>query len=113
MANFYSNENFPLPAVEALRELGHDVLTTEDAGKDNQAIEDDEVLQFASENQRIVLTLNRKHFIKLHRETQTHRGIVVCTYDPNFQALAQRVHNAIVAESDMSGKLVRVNRPLQ
>jgi hypothetical protein len=28
MAQFYSNENFPLPVVDKLRELGHDVLTT-------------------------------------------------------------------------------------
>lgn len=67
MAKIYSNENFPFPAVEILRELGHDVLTTADAGQDNQAIDDDTVLQFASDNNRIIVTLNRKHFIKLHR----------------------------------------------
>jgi hypothetical protein len=27
-ARLYSNENFPLPVVEALRMRGHDVLTT-------------------------------------------------------------------------------------
>lgn len=32
MARFYSNENFPLPVVERLRALGHDVLTTYEAG---------------------------------------------------------------------------------
>jgi hypothetical protein len=29
-ARLYSNENFPLRAVEALRRLGHDVRTTSD-----------------------------------------------------------------------------------
>lgn len=28
MARLYSNENFPLPVVVALRALGHDVVTT-------------------------------------------------------------------------------------
>jgi hypothetical protein len=28
MARLYANENFPLPVVEVLRYLGHDVLTT-------------------------------------------------------------------------------------
>jgi hypothetical protein len=28
MARLYSNENFPLPVVEELRRLGHEVLTT-------------------------------------------------------------------------------------
>jgi hypothetical protein len=27
VAAFYADENFPIPTVEALRQLGHDVLT--------------------------------------------------------------------------------------
>jgi hypothetical protein len=40
LARLYANENFPLPAVKRLRELGHDVLTTIEAGKANQSIDD-------------------------------------------------------------------------
>ena len=43
MARLYSNENFPFPAVEELRRLGHDVLTVQDAGKANQEIPDDKI----------------------------------------------------------------------
>lgn len=32
MARLYSNENFPLPVVEKLRTLGHDVLTIQETG---------------------------------------------------------------------------------
>ena len=32
MARLYANENFPLPVVEELRHLGHDVLTMQEAG---------------------------------------------------------------------------------
>ncbi len=32
MAHLYGNENFPLPVVEALRRLGHEVLTSHEAG---------------------------------------------------------------------------------
>jgi hypothetical protein len=32
LARLYADENFPQPAVERLRELGHDVLTVQDAG---------------------------------------------------------------------------------
>lgn len=76
-ARLYSNENFPLPAVEALRRLGHDVLTSHDAGKSNAGIPDDEVLRFATENGRAVLTHNRQDFIRLHRESADHAGIIV------------------------------------
>ena len=47
MARLYSNENFPLPVVEELRQLGHDVLTTLEAGYAGQAISDEAVLDFA------------------------------------------------------------------
>ncbi len=33
MARLYTNENFPLPVVETLRKLGHDVLTIQETGK--------------------------------------------------------------------------------
>ena len=111
MATLYSNENFPLPTVEALRNLGHDVLTTQDSGHAGQAIPDDEVLAFATERRRILITFNRKHFIRLHNENTDHAGIIVCTVDADFDALAQRIHAALQENQEMAGKLVRVNRP--
>lgn len=84
MGHLYANENFPLPVVERLRELGHDVLTTTDAGQSDQAASDEEVLAFAILQSRAVLTLNRKHFVRLHRDHDDHRGIVVCTFDADF-----------------------------
>ena len=38
MAHLYANENFPRKVVEFLREMGHDVLTTFEAGNAGQAI---------------------------------------------------------------------------
>ncbi|HEX9872375.1 MAG TPA: DUF5615 family PIN-like protein [Candidatus Tectomicrobia bacterium] len=111
MARLYANENFPLPAVETLRRFGHDVLTTADSGRAGQAIPDAEVLAFAIEALRSVVTLNRRHFIQLHHTTPEHAGIVVCTFDPDFAALALRIHTALEARPQMAGQLVRVNRP--
>ena len=111
MARCYANENFPLPTVEALRHVGHDVLTTADSGRAGQAMPDADVLAFAVAAQRIVLTLNRRHFIRLHQTTPGHAGIVVGTFDPDFVALAQRIHTALEAQPQMAGQLVRVNRP--
>jgi len=47
MARLYANENFPLPAVEELRRLGHDVLTSYESGRAGQAVPDEDVLAFA------------------------------------------------------------------
>ena len=58
MASLYSNENFPKRVVDELRRLGHDELTSYEAGRANQKIPDDQVLQFAISQNRSVLTLN-------------------------------------------------------
>ena len=94
-----------------LRELGHDILTTLDSGKSGQRVTDEGVLGFAIESNRIVITLNRKHFIRLHHERPNHMGIIVCTVDPNSNALAHRIHAALDAQPDMQSQLIRINRP--
>lgn len=111
MARLYSNENFPQPVVLALRERGHDVLSALETGNANQAIPDDEVLAFATRERRAVLTINRKHFIGLHRTQPNHAGIVVCTLDSDFPGQAERIDVALQACADLTGLLLRVNRP--
>lgn len=112
MAHLYSNENFPYPVVEELRRLGHDVLTTQEAGKANQEIPDEAVLMFASREKRAVLTINRKHFIRLHRTIPNHAGIIICTADLDFIGQAQRIHQAISIANSLEDQLIRVNRPM-
>lgn len=111
MALLYADENFPFPVVSELRRLGHDVKTTAEAGKAEQSVPDEEILAFAADLGRAVLTLNRKHFIHLHRARPEHAGIIVCSFDPDFIGQARRIHAAIVSEAQLSDKLLRVNRP--
>lgn len=111
MALIYTNENFPLPVAEELRRLGHDVLTVQDAGNAGRAIPDESVLAYATERQRALVTLNRRHFIRLHQVAPNHSGIVVCTFDPDFQRQAHLIDASLRAEPQLAGKLLRVNRP--
>lgn len=110
IARLYSNENFPLPVVIALRALGHDVLTSFDAGNANDAIPDEEVLNFAAAGGRAVLTHNRQDFIRLHRHRPEHAGIIVCTADADFPALADRIHRQLQNRDSIHGHLIRINR---
>ena len=110
MPRFYSNENFPMPVVEKLRALGHDVLTIQETGKADRALPDKEVLAFATGENRAVLTLNRRHFLRLHREDPNHRGTVVCKFDPDFNGQAERISKAIAGITSLSGQVIRVNR---
>jgi len=98
--------------VEELRRLGHDVLTTLDAGNAGKALPDEAVLASAATEKRILITLNRKHFIRLHSLNSDHYGIIVCTVDPAFTAQAHRIHETLEASVAMKGKLIRINRPV-
>jgi hypothetical protein len=111
MARIYANENFPLPVVEELRRLGHDVLTTFESGRAGQRLADDGVLAFAVGEGRALVTHNRRHFVRLHGEHPGHCGIVVCTVDPDFVGLANRINGAIDQAGQLPGQLLRVNRP--
>ena len=111
MAAFYADENFPLPVVEALRRLGHDVLTALEAGQANERIPDDAVVEFAAQSDRAVLTLNRREFIGLHARLRRHAGIVVCTQDPEAQRQAAAIDSAVRGIASLQGSLIRINRP--
>jgi predicted nuclease of predicted toxin-antitoxin system len=111
MERLYVNENFPLPIVLILRDFGHDVLTSLDAGNANQRIPDEDVLAFATSENRILLTLNRRDFIKLHFANPHHTGIIVCTTDNNFTALAQRIHQMLIESvGGFEQQLIRINK---
>lgn len=111
MARLYANENFPLPVVQELRRLGHDVVTIQETGYANRELPDERVLAHATADQRVVLTINRKHFIALHNRSQEHAGIIVCTFDPDFVGQAGRIHDAARSNDPLEGALIRVNRP--
>ncbi len=111
MVNLYANENFPLKVVHILQSLGHDVLTSQEAGKANLSIPDSEVLKFATENNRSLLTINRKDFINLHKQGIKHAGIIVCTQDPDVEGQASRIHQAILRYDALDRQLIRINRP--
>src|ERR1022692_5233156 len=105
MARFYTNENYPFQVVTELRRLGHDGITSLDAGKANSAVPDAEVLAFSVAQGRILATHNRRHFLRLHRHrTADHAGIVLCTFDPDFCRQAQRIDAAVATEVEMTNQ---------
>jgi hypothetical protein len=88
-------------------------LTIQETGQAGQAASDEAVLAFACTENCVLLTFNRRHFIRLHHQQSNHCGIIVCTFDPDFEGLAHRIDDAIAASLDLSGELIRVNRPIE
>lgn len=108
---FYADENFPFRCVEELRRLGFDVLTTLEDGKANQAIHDEEVLVRATNLNRVILTLNRSDFKRLHNKNPNHAGIVICTEDADRIGQAERIAEKVSEFENAKGQLIRVYRP--
>jgi hypothetical protein len=75
----YADEDFPFPAVEELRRLGHDVLTAQEDGR--TATPDPDILARAHALGRAILTYNRRHYERLHRQGADHSGILSATQD--------------------------------
>ena len=111
MARLYADEQYPLPVVDLLRALGHDVLTVQEAGKAGLGIPDEEVLAYATSNERAVLTFDRRDFMRLHHLQSEHAGIIACKNDRNWERLATGIHQAISTAETLRNRLIRVNRP--
>ena len=110
MARLFADENFPRPVVEGLRARGHEVVTLQETGEGGLSLPDDVVLSRATAEGRAVLTMNRRHFMVLHRARPEHGGIVACTFDPDFPRQAARIDAALARAGVLAGQLVRVNR---
>jgi hypothetical protein len=107
--HLYADEDFPLGAVEELRRLGHDVLTTQEDNRCGTA--DAQILARAHSLGRAVVTHNRRHFERLDRQGAPHSGILSATQDPgNPVPLAAHIDAALASRSP--GRwCIRVNRP--
>jgi predicted nuclease of predicted toxin-antitoxin system len=110
LARLFADENFPIPSIERLRQLGHDVLTVAEVGLAGLGIPDEDVLAFAHADDRAILTHNRKHFRSLHNAGRPHSGMVLCTEDTDFDSLATRVDLAVAQVIHLTGQVIRVTK---
>jgi hypothetical protein len=109
MAKLYLDENVDAELCDLLIAYGHDVVSVFKAGKSGDS--DEAVMTFASNENRAVVTHNRRHFLRLHKtHAMDHSGIIVCTYDPDLNALALHIHEAVTQHEPLAGKLIRVIR---
>ncbi|MBP0022242.1 MAG: DUF5615 family PIN-like protein [Cyanobacteria bacterium SBLK] len=113
MFRFYANENLALILVETLRQLGHDVLTSSEAGNANKGAADREVLSYAATEKRIVITFNRKDFIVLHQSGINHSGSVICKDDRDYFNQARVIHEYSIEQGSFENRLIRIQKQNQ
>lgn len=113
ITKFYADENFPLNFVKEIRGLGYDVLTSAEAGQSNQSISDENVLNFAQQEERVVITLNREDFITLHKQGKEHSGIIICKEDQETQQQTILIHELLLNNPFLKGRLIRIRKQNQ
>ncbi len=87
------------------------MITVQEAGLGGKGVADANVLAYAAAAGRALLTFNRRDFIRLHRDSPVHAGILACTREAYSLALAGRIHQTIAAAPSLSNQLLRVHRP--
>lgn len=75
----YLDEDVPFAFAQALLNRGVDVITTQEVRNDSKS--DTEQLDYATREQRVIFTHNKKDFILLHNEylqhIKEHAGIIL------------------------------------
>ena len=108
MSKFYADENIRIQMVQEMRAKGLDVQTSPEAN--NDGITDPEQLDYATSQNRIILTDNRRDFIKLHNEGKEHSGIF--SYKPQSLSIEQataRTQYVCKQVADMQNAHIRIN----
>jgi len=75
---FLANENFPTTSIQILRKHGHDVISV---SEDFPSVEDSEVLLFAQQEVRIVLTFDRDYGELIYHYGFFAYGVVYFRFD--------------------------------
>lgn len=109
MARIYADEDISRLVVERLRELGQDIVSVTELRR--QGRPDEQVLEDATADSRIVPTHDRRDFARLHPTRLAHAGIVSCSRDSDPMVLADRIDRALATAGDSTGVHVRVDLP--
>jgi predicted nuclease of predicted toxin-antitoxin system len=106
---FLADENYPFDAVRRLRKAGHDVAAIV---RDSSGASDEEILERAVREARVVLTFDRDYGRLLYEESLVPVGIVYFRFDPSPPEEPADYLLALLAQPGFSvaGKLTVLER---
>jgi predicted nuclease of predicted toxin-antitoxin system len=99
--------------IRLLRNAGHDLVTISEAFL--EGINDDDVLNYARENERVVVTHNVKDFERLHKINDNHPGIIAIYRETNstknmsFKAIVKALANLESASISLANQFISLN----
>lgn len=102
------------PLVNLLRDAGHDVVTVNEVGLISQP--DPVVLDYARQNNRVLLTHNCRDFQALHQANPNHPGILAVYRDGDFsknmsrKAIVVALANLEAASFPLANQFICLNQ---
>lgn len=108
MARLYLDEDVHEDISWKLREKGHDVQTSNEAGNSNKRNSDSYQLNYATENNRVIITNNRRDFNKEHIESSGHKGVISGNHDKNLDRFASQI-DAVIKNNNLENVNIRAN----
>lgn len=94
--------------VKMLRVLKYKLITSYEVGQANQGIPDNEVLNYATDNNLAVITFNRDDFIELHKSGFQHSGSIICKTDRDHQRQINFLHEYLQNQNSLSNRSIRI-----
>ncbi|HSE40054.1 MAG TPA: DUF5615 family PIN-like protein [Acidobacteriota bacterium] len=100
----FADENIPLQTIEALRKVGHDVVSAHD--QEHKGRDDFHIWKFVQKESRVLITTDRGF---ANRRDELHSGILIVRLKmPNSEKIHQRIFTALSEfhETEWRGLLV-------
>lgn len=114
MLKIYADECFPVEVSLRLRAIGYDIRTCQEEKQDRKGISDENVMQYAIQRQRAVITCNMSDFKHLHKkftkEKKQHFGIIACTENLNVNDFVARINSALQGQTSLENTLICIYR---
>lgn len=94
---FLADEHIDTHAVDALKEMGTDIVSVQ--GLDKRSQSDEELLTFANQDERVVITRD-EDFLRLHAKGVQHHGILFLTKRMDVSTLIREILKVTILESE-------------
>jgi predicted nuclease of predicted toxin-antitoxin system len=100
--------------VKFLTASGHDVLTVNEVGI--SGFPDEQVLDYARQHNRVIVTRNCSDFRELHQANPLHLGILAVYQETDtsksmsYQAIVNAVDNLVAVNLDLTGQFIVLNQ---
>ena len=99
---FFLDEHVPSAVAAGLKRRGVDVLTVQES--DRCGFGDAEQLQFATENNRVMVTFDRDFLVLINQRMQ-HAGIVLC--EATKYSIGQLIQSLLLVHAILSAEDMR------